>query len=153
VHRWHVDLEHRQWHGVSVFLGLENLDLDSTLKVLTGSHRMPERPQAYGVQDDAGALAAVRRQASEAEIVRVPLEPGQFFLFAGRLWHGSHNTGTRTRLAMILHYSRPDVRVQVPLNFDDPIRWHPSRPPCVLVAGQDRHGLNRLVGRPAGATA
>ena len=149
VHRWHVDIEHMRWPGVSVYIGLVNNDQDSTLKVLTGSHRMPERPQVYGVQDDAGALEAVRPMASGAEVVRVPIRPGEFFLFDGRLWHGSHNTGSDIRLAMIIHYSRPDVRVQIPLNFNDPIQWHESRPPCVLVCGEDRHGINRLVGRPA----
>ena len=149
VHRWHVDIEHLRWPGVSVYIGLVNSDLDSALKVLTGSHRMPEKPQAYGVNDDAGALAAVSPAVPEAEIVRMPLRPGEFFLFDGRLWHGSHNTGPNIRLAMIIHYSRPDVRVQIPLNFDDPIHWHESRPPCVLVCGEDRFGVNRLVGRPA----
>jgi hypothetical protein len=148
LHRWHVDIEHLRWPGVSVYIGLVNNDPDSTLKVLTGSHRMPEGPKAYGVDDDAGVLAAVQPTALEVEIVRTPIGPGEFFLFDGRLWHGSHNTGPNIRLAMIIHYSRPDVRVQIPLNFDDPIHWHESWPPCVLVCGEDRHGINRLVGRP-----
>jgi non-heme Fe2+,alpha-ketoglutarate-dependent halogenase len=148
VHRWHVDIEHLRWPGVSVYIGMVNNDLDSTLKVLSGSQRMADRPQAFGVQDDASALAAVRPKAPEAGIVRVPLQPGEFFLFDGRLWHGSHNTGAKVRIAMIIHYSRPDVRVQIPLNFEEPIHWHESRPPCVLVCGQDRYGVNRLVSRP-----
>jgi hypothetical protein len=148
VHRWHADIEHLRWPGVSVYIGLKNNDPDSTLKVLTGSHRMPERPQAYGVGDDAGTLAAVRPTMPEAQIVRIPVKPGGFFLFDGQLWHGSHNTGPNIRLAMIIHYSRPDVRVQIPLNFNEPVHWHESRPPCVLVCGEDRFGTNRLVGRP-----
>ena len=147
-HRWHADIEHLRWRGVSVYVGLVNNDLDSTLKVLSGSHRMPEKPQAYGVKDDADALAAVRPLAPGAEVLRMPLKPGEFFLFEGRLWHASHNTGANIRLAMIIHYSRPDVRVQIPLDFDEPVRWHGSRPPCVLVSGKDRFGINRLVDRP-----
>lgn len=149
VHRWHVDNEHRHWHGVSVYLGLTGSDLDSALKVITGSQHMPQNPQAHGIKDDTAALAAVRREVPAAEMVSVPIAPGEFFLFAGRTWHGSHNTGANLRLSMILQYSRPDARVRIPLNFDEPIHWHPSRPPCVLVAGQDRHGCNRLVERPA----
>src|SRR5579885_2753912 len=148
VHRWHVDIEHMRWPGMSVYIGLENNDLDSTLKVLEGSHRMGERPQAFGVQDDAGALEAVCARVPGAKVLRVPLQPGEFFLFHGQLWHGSHNSGAKVRIAMIIHYSRPDVRVQIPLNFNDPIRWHPWQPPCVLVSGEDRDGVNRLVGRP-----
>ncbi len=52
THRWHVDVEHRHWDGVSVFLGLENIEPRSTLKVISGSHRMSEPPQAYGIHDD-----------------------------------------------------------------------------------------------------
>jgi hypothetical protein len=148
VHRWHVDIEHMHWPGLSVYIGMEHNDQDSTLKVLEGSQRMGARPQAFGVDDDASALAAVQAKAPEAKIVRTPVQPGEFFLFHGQLWHGSHNTGGKTRIAMIIHYSRPDARVRIPLNFDDPIRWHPSQPPCVLVSGEDRHGVNRLVGRP-----
>lgn len=149
IHRWHVDVEHRYWDGVSVYIGLENIGLQSSLKVVEGSQRIPEPPQALGVaNDDAQALAAAQSRVPEASLVTVPLAPGQFFIFAGRIWHGSHNTSGLARVAMIIHYSRPDARVQVPLNFDDPVRWHASRPPCVLVAGRDDHGVNRLAGRP-----
>ncbi|HEY3645545.1 MAG TPA: phytanoyl-CoA dioxygenase family protein [Gammaproteobacteria bacterium] len=148
VHRWHVDIEHMHWPGVSVYIGLENNDLDSTLKVLEGSQRVGARPQAFGVKDDDGALATVRSKVPDAKVLRVPVRPGEFFLFHGQLWHASHNTGGNIRVAMIIHYSRPDARVRIPLNFDDPILWHPWQPPCVLVSGHDRHGVNRLVGRP-----
>jgi len=66
------------------------------------------------------------------------------------MWHGSHNSGTLPRIAMITHYARPDARVRVPTNWNEPINWHPARPPCVLVAGEDRAGVNRLVVRPTG---
>jgi ectoine hydroxylase-related dioxygenase (phytanoyl-CoA dioxygenase family) len=148
VHRWHVDIEHMHWAGVSVYIGLQNNDLASTLKVLEGSQHMGVRPQALDVKDDASALAAVRNKRRDATILRVPVRPGEFFLFHGQLWHASHNTGDKLRVAMIIHYSRPDAPVRIPLNFDDPIHWHPSQPPCVLVSGEDRYGVNRLVGRP-----
>jgi hypothetical protein len=109
---------------------------------------MAARPQVFGVTDDASALAAAKAQALEAKVVRVPVRPGEFFLFHGQLWHGSHNTGDNTRIAMIIHYSRPDARVRIPLNFDDPVRWHPWQPPCVMVSGVDKFQMNRMVGRP-----
>ncbi|HEY4127874.1 MAG TPA: phytanoyl-CoA dioxygenase family protein [Gammaproteobacteria bacterium] len=148
VHRWHVDVEHLRWPGVSIYIGLVNSSLASTLKVLNGSQQMHERPQAYGVRDDAAALAAVRPTVPETDIVRVPVAPGEFFLFAGQLWHGSHNIGDDARIAMIIHYSRPDVQVQIPLGFNEPIQWHGYRPPCILVSGTDQHGINRLIPRP-----
>ena len=153
VHRWHVDIEHMHWPGMSVYIGLTGNDRDSTLKVLGSSQRMGKRPQAFGVQDDASALAVVRAKVPEAEVVRVPVQPGEFFLFHGQLWHGSHNTGSRYRIAMIIHYSRPDAPVRIPLTFNDPIYWHPWQPPCILVSGEDRHGVNRLVTRPGASSA
>jgi ectoine hydroxylase-related dioxygenase (phytanoyl-CoA dioxygenase family) len=149
VHRWHVDVEHRHWDGVSVYMGLENITPQSSLLVVEGSQDIPEPPQAFGqITDDAAALKAARSRVPGAEVRTVGLQPGQFFLFAGRLWHGSHNTGDQVRVAMIAHYSRPDADVRIPLSFDDPVRWHGWRPPCILVAGRDTAGVNRLVGRP-----
>jgi len=149
VHRWHVDVEHRHWDGVSVYIGLENITPESSLLVMEGSQNIVDPPQAFGpIADDTGALNAARSRVPGAEIVTVGLQPGQFFLFAGRLWHGSHNTGDQVRVAMIAHYSRPDARIRIPLSFDDPVRWHGWQPPCILVSGRDTAGVNRLVARP-----
>jgi len=148
VHRWHVDIEHRKWKGVTVFLGMKNITLESTLKVITGSHRMGRMPQALGLCDDQAALAACREQDQGARLVWTPVEEGKFIVFDGLLWHGSRNEGFRTRDAIIIQYSRPDQKVEVPMTFDEPIQWHPSPVPCVLVKGEDRWRVNRLVGRP-----
>ncbi len=151
-HRWHVDVENLRWPGVNAYIGLTNMDGHSALKVVEGTHRIGRPPQAFGVdKDDAVALAEARKQVPDSRIAAVPITPGEFFLFDGLLWHGSHNTGGLERLAMIVHYARPDADVRVPLNFDEPIQWHPTRPPCALVSGEDRHGVNRLVGRPGTA--
>ena len=152
LHRWHVDVENLRWPGVNAYIGLTNMDAHSGLKVVESTQCIGRPPQAFGVdKDDAQALEAARREEPDSRIVSVPLAPGEFFLFDGLLWHSSRNTGVRERLAMIVHYARPDADVRVPLNFDEPIQWHPTRPPCVLVSGQDRHGINRLVGRPGAA--
>jgi ectoine hydroxylase-related dioxygenase (phytanoyl-CoA dioxygenase family) len=73
---------------------------------------------------------------------------GEFFIFHGWLWHGSHNRTWRVRTALIAQFTRPDAEVAVPLTYDEPIRWHRHRPPCILVHGSDRFGSNRLVAPP-----
>ncbi len=149
IHRWHVDIEHRHWEGVSVFLGLANMDTHSTLKVIEGSHRVKALPQTHRLgDDDERAVGLVRAEVPQARALRVPLQPGEFFIFDGQLWHGSHNTGDQTRIALISHYSRPDARVRIPRGFNEPMQWYDFSPPCVLVAGEDRHRVNRLVERP-----
>ncbi len=151
VHRWHVDIEHRRWRGVTVFLGLRNITMESTLKVISASHRIKELPQNIGARDDESALALALRYEKASELVPVPVGEGDFFIFDGLLWHGSKNRSYRTRSAIIIQYSRPDQRVEVPLDWDGPIPWAATRPPCTLVSGEDRWGINQLVNRPAGS--
>jgi len=148
VHRWHVDLEHTHWEGVSAFIGLQGNMTQTNLKVVTRSQRMGALPQHLGIHSDADALAACRRGDPAAALEVMDVEVGEFSLFDGRLWHGSHNTGEVPRIAMIAQYARPDARIRIPLNWDEPIRWHPDPPPCVLVRGQDRYGINRVVTAP-----
>jgi len=150
IHRWHIDIEHRRWQGVTVFVGLRNVTMQSTLKVISGSHRIKEPPQELGTCNDESALALALRYEKASELVSVPVDEGEFFIFDGLLWHGSKNISYRTRSAIIIQYSRPDQQVEVPLDWDEPMQWAAIRPPCVLVSGEDRSGINRLVNRPAG---
>jgi len=147
-HRWHVDVEHRHWRGVTVFLGLRGITLRSTLKVISGSHRIDKTPQELDLDSDEAALRMARKLSRGCDLVPMPLSEGDFFIFDGPLWHGSLNTDDRTRFAIIIQYCRPDQPVRMPMEFDGPIRWHPRQLPCVLVKGRDRWGVNRLVGRP-----
>jgi non-heme Fe2+,alpha-ketoglutarate-dependent halogenase len=143
VHRWHVDVEHRMWPGVTAFIGLQNTTLASTLKVISGSHRFAAMPQELGVRSDGDAVAAAKRLGlRDAAITEVDLNAGDFFIFDGTLWHGSQNRGATTRMALLTQYARPDVRVAIPISWNHPFRWHSSRPPCLMVSGTDRFGIN-----------
>jgi len=148
IHPWHVDVEHLQWSGVSVFLGLQNTTMRSTLKVINGSQRILRSPKEFGVVDDESALAACLKMDPGAELVPVPVREGEFFIFDGPLWHGSKNTSFRTRSAAIIQYCRPDQKVMAPMSYDNPPQWHPEPPACILVKGGDRFGINRVVDRP-----
>ena len=145
-HPWHIDVEHIDWPGVSIFLGLSGtVPQRSGLKFISGSHRLPPPPPGL---DDAGALELARTALPAATLDYPPLGDGEFLLFDGPVWHASHNSGDGIRLAAILQYCAPSARVRIPLSFGKPVQWHDSRPPCVLVAGKDSVGCNRLVGRP-----
>jgi ectoine hydroxylase-related dioxygenase (phytanoyl-CoA dioxygenase family) len=148
VHRWHVDVEHLRWPGVTAMLALRNTTLKSSLKVINGSHRFIATPQQVGVKNDDDAIATCLRLSGSAKLVTVDLKDGEFFLFAGTLWHGSENKGKEPRTSIIVQYSRPESKVEIPTNWDEPIVWHAARPPCILVSGRDRCGKNRLVPRP-----
>jgi hypothetical protein len=144
VHRWHVDVEHSRWRGISAFIGLTGTSPESTLKVISGSHRFDVMPQDLGALDDSSVLSAAQKISSDSALVSVGVEEGQFFLFDGPIWHGSANISDVTRLAVIAQFAAPTERVAIPLTCDAPIRWHSSIPPCVLVKGKDSAGLNAL---------
>jgi non-heme Fe2+,alpha-ketoglutarate-dependent halogenase len=148
VHRWHVDVEHARWRGVSVFLGLKNACQDSSIKVISGSHKIDYLPQAMGPLNDSQVLEASRQYISTCQLHAVDLREGDFFIFDGRLWHGSHNTTQKVRTSVLAQYSRPDARIAIPMGWDEPIQWHSWRPPCVLVKGVDRFGCNRVIPPP-----
>ena len=146
VHRWHVDVEHRMWRGITAFIGLENIAPGSSLKVISGSHLVGTMPQELRVTDDQSATAAAKTvNVRDPVVVEVDLGPGQFFLFDGPLWHGSQNRTSQTRMAVLAQYARPDARVAIPLTSDQPIRRHPSRPPCLMVSGTDRFAINAML--------
>lgn len=145
-HRWHVDIEHDQWPGVTVFIGLTGSSANSSLKVINGTQKLRQLPQNLGIDSDKSALTKAARLGAPGELETVVTEEGEFFIFDGHLWHGSLNTNTQTRMALIAQYARPDAHVKVPLTWNEPIRWLDSSPPCILVSGQDKFGINRIVG-------
>ena len=147
-HRWHVDVEHQRWSGVTVFIGLSNMSRESTLKVISRSHRLDVPPGGLGSLIDEDVLAASTEAEPQASLDNVELKEGEFFIFHGRSWHGSHNTGNETRLALIAQYCKPDADVKIPLTWDEPIQWHSSKPPCILVSGRDQFRVNRVVPTP-----
>jgi Phytanoyl-CoA dioxygenase (PhyH) len=148
VHRWHVDVEHRRWAGVSVFVGLLGAAPLSSLKVISGSQRIPEMPQALGASSDEEAIQKSGQYISDPELVTVGVHEGEFFIFDGPLWHGSSNKSGSERIALIAQYATPDQKIEIPTSWKGEPTWHASRPPCVLVSGEDRFHCNNVVCRP-----
>jgi ectoine hydroxylase-related dioxygenase (phytanoyl-CoA dioxygenase family) len=148
--RWHADVEHLEWPGVTVWVGLRNCTPASSLRLIPGSHLYPtcpqEHPRAFDGSSitDQAVLNHARAFDPEATVVTPPVSDGEALLFAGPLWHASRNTSESRRMALILQYCTPAQMVQVPLNFDPPVRWATERPPCLLVRGQDLSGVNRV---------
>jgi hypothetical protein len=150
AHRWHVDVEHKHWNGVSVFLALRNVTLQSTLKLISGSQLLCDAPQDLAANTDREVIKAAQDRGIRGDLVSVDMKDGEFFLFAGRLWHGSENTSEVLRHAVILQYTTSDTTVRVPTTWEEPIRWHSVYPPCVLVSGSPGGSQNTLVTRPTG---
>jgi ectoine hydroxylase-related dioxygenase (phytanoyl-CoA dioxygenase family) len=98
--------------------------------------------------DDAAVLAAARSRDPRCEHVTHEIRDGQFFIFDRHTWHGSRNTAGTVRVAATLFFARADARVRIPTAFGSMPVWYREQPPCILVAGQDRSGHNKLVPPP-----
>jgi ectoine hydroxylase-related dioxygenase (phytanoyl-CoA dioxygenase family) len=147
-HRWHVDVEHKKWKGITVFVGLEGTTKNSSLTVLTGSHKMDQMPQSLSLDTDSSVLEYCNKLNPNGQIISIELDEGECFIFDGLLWHCSLNETANNRSALILQYCTPDNTIQIPLNWDEPIRWSNFSPPCVIVSGEDRYRNNKLIRRP-----
>ena len=150
VHRWHIDVEHIAWKGVSIFVGLSGVrPRQSSLKFISGSHRFGRGPSYELGETDDAILEQARQTDPECKIDYPAMDDGEFVMFDGPVWHASHNTTSETRIAAILHYTIPSETVAVPLTWTSPIHWSDHRPPCILASGTDTFGRNRLIHRPS----
>lgn len=162
IHQWHDDIESStQGEGfVSLWLGLEDTSIETSLKVVPGSHRFNrllfDMAKENGVNpraiEDAEVEAWSRELNPESGIKLMDTSDGDALFFDGRLWHGSKNTSTgKRRIAVLIQYCRPDKVIRSPKfthnrwpieNFQNP------RPPCMIVRGSSKGALNKIVPGP-----
>ncbi|MET0241517.1 MAG: SDR family NAD(P)-dependent oxidoreductase [Sphingobium sp.] len=154
-HRWHEDVEHVEWTGATVWMGIDNVGPGNTMKVIPGSHLYGISPQELAVKDgadlssDESILAALRKTRPEAEIVTIEMKPGWAFIFAGRAWHASHDVTDKVRSAVIFQYCAPSERVRIPMTYEPPhVTFHPAQPWVMRVAGEDKFGVNHVMEAP-----
>ena len=153
---WHGDVEHIEWEGVTVWLALTNVSKQTPMNIITRSHNLPNYtyPQelsnnsGLNLNDDHAVLEAAQKLDSKCKLVSMKMKPGEFFIFAGRLWHVPKNFSSLERTVMISQYSPPSEKIRMPINFDPPIVWKSSPPPCLLLKGKDEYGHNLIVRPP-----
>jgi len=148
-HRWHIDVEHTKWKGVSVFIGLKGTSNKATIKLISESHQLNRNDYNFKNNiNDSEALHHCKKERPNASLNLVNIKEGEFFIFDGLIWHGSDNTGNETRYAIIAQYTTPNFEIEVPVTWDNPITWLKCNPPCVLVSGTDNFNINNLIERP-----
>lgn len=162
VHPWHTDIESAACDGnaVSVWIGLENTTLDSSLTFVPYSHRfgvtVQEERQRRGKARAETSNTDIRRWARardrRAELLQLKMSDGDALFFDGQLWHSSNNLSTLTRRALLLQYATPATAIRI-ANFnylDWPFRClDEPLPPCVMVRGRREGNMNRIVPAPA----
>lgn len=133
---WHTDAECRYWdlfEGVSVWIALSNVDQSNCMRVITRTHSFSEIPR--GMKTDEEVLEAAQKINPQCEYVAVDTKPGEFFIFARRLWHTGKKS-EKVRNCLLLQYSRPNTPVRIPTQFSDPIIWDSRPVPCLVVKGK-----------------
>jgi len=153
---WHGDVEHIEWNGVTVWLALTNVSEKTPMDIITRTHALPNytypqelnRNEGLDPTDDNAMLEAAQKLDPKCELLSMKLQPGEFFIFSGRLWHVPRILTSLDRTVMISQYSPPSEKIQIPMTFDPPITWKAQLPPCLLVKGKDNYGHNLIVEPP-----
>lgn len=153
---WHSDTEYDYFNAVGIWIGIDNVTPETALKLLPGSHLLSQFPEDFigesGMDMEAlspdEVMLSIANKISEdfnAEPIRPQMNDGEFIILNGKLWHASDNPSDKDRTAMGLRYSPPDQKIRIPLTYLHPVQWDPTPPPCILVRGQDRCGVNNLI--------
>jgi len=166
THSWHTDIESSAPDGrtVSVWIGIENTNRDSSLLIIPYSHHfgatIQEVRQNHGMSrnntTDDDVVGWAQECDERSHLLRPEMTDGEAVFFDGRLWHGSHNPSNKTRRAVLLQYSTPDAVIRIPdLNYLDwPFhRLNLPKPPCILIRGSADASVNRVVPAPVAAVS
>jgi mannose-6-phosphate isomerase-like protein (cupin superfamily) len=158
VHAFHSDIEACSPTGqfVSIWIGLNNTGSKAGLKFVKGSHRFGKPVQQvenekglFNVGDDT-IMEWAKEFSSDSELCQPEVQDGSALIFDGRVWHGSHNTGTGPRTALLFQYASQDQPVFIPKDFDawPPVFQTGKRPPVVAVLGAPISTPNDVVHPP-----
>ncbi len=145
---WHVDQEHKVWKGVSVLVALKNVQPFKSVSIVSGSHLLNSDPaDCLSDKCDTQQLQLViSKQSGDSKIVDLNIKDGEFFIFHGKTWHATRNETDSSRFALLLQYCTPDQKVMAVKDMQYPdITWHSFSPECLLVSGNDRHKVNRVI--------
>lgn len=160
-HPWHCDVEAsapRNGKTLNVWIGLKNTSIRSGLQFIPFSHTFKTIQQ---IRQEKGLgrrqvgqeqiLEWARERDPQAWIMKPVIADGEALFFNGKIWHGSNNQTQHPRFALLLQYASPEaaIRLPDPNNFEWPFRQmsHP-KPPVILIQGDDKAGVNRLVQAP-----
>lgn len=163
---WHTDIESSapDARTVSVWIGLVNTDMRTSLKVVRHSHDF-----GTTVQEIAHTKGRNRKRVHDSDVdswsreldpqsgvVHLRTGNGEAMFFDGRLWHGSESLRRiGTRYALLLQYAAPHSAIRIP--HQQRLEWpfeleSAPRAPCIVVSGRNGSGVNRIVPAPVGGS-
>lgn len=153
THPWHSDMESASTleKTVSVWIGIENTCRDSSLQIISFSHRLgvtiQEQRHRHGKgrkdTTTADILSWAHQHDKRCRLVSLDASDGEAVFFHGHLWHSSFNASDRPRTALLLQYAVPEAKIRIPdLNcLDWPLaQFELPKPSCIMVRGHDTGG-------------
>jgi len=161
AHDWHSDIETAGEGFVSVWIGIDGTNEDTSLHVIDRSHLNSGPVQAFWPFGHAA-----RSDPAAGEILRQPdltgingtsvaaCLDGEGIFFDGRLWHGSFNKSGLPRRALLLQYGKHGVPVRHTSSFKTyPFDYHPTDNPVTLpIKGEPDPVANKtVIRRPDGS--
>uniref|UniRef100_A0A7S3LE13 Glycosyl transferase 64 domain-containing protein n=1 Tax=Amphora coffeiformis TaxID=265554 RepID=A0A7S3LE13_9STRA len=160
IQPWHTDIEpYDRCYGrnVQIWLGVDQVTPESTLQIMSQSHRMPSLTWLYPEHVMNAKTIADKRnfeakhllpcaQALDpsARVFSPVTQNGEFVLFHSQMWHAAEvNRGSPSfRRAIRITYSTPDCRIGHHFKYErpdlPPMRPVPSLPLVMLVSGSVR---------------
>ena len=160
IHAWHNDLESNKQDGfVSVWMGLTKTHLETSLKVIPGSHLIEKPIRQFATEEgvkfkkiqDENVAEWSRTAIADSHIEALDTGNGDALFFDGRLWHGSDNRSPDIRIALLLQYARATNPVRIPKFGHDrwPMEYYDQpRPPCLIIRGSTKGNTNDIMPGP-----
>jgi len=114
-HRWHRDVEHEKWPGLTIWIASNNLSVNTTISFITKSNHIHVSPQhllneGLNIHDSQVVLKAAQAIEEDCQILTFALREGQYMVWDGPMWHSTTNSSSDIRSALILQFcSSSDV--------------------------------------------
>lgn len=157
-HHWHSDVESCGGEGyLSVWIGIDGISQGSALNLIPGSHLfgkpvqqlMTENGLSRADLEEETVLKFARSECADAKIIKPQMQVGDAIFFDGRLWHGTENTGSQMRTALLLQYAQADRVIRQPKQYQEwPMTFDDIPPPVMVVSGTAAQAPNVLAQPP-----
>jgi len=150
-HSWHIDLEYSNWKGITLWLGLKNLSLNTKLSLIKCSQQLDTFPQklyneGININNDNEIIKSAKILNKDCELETFNLNAGEIIVWEGKMWHKTINNSKKPREAIILQYSTTDQKIKIPSNYNSiDLKWQNKKPPCVMVSGIDKYKKNLII--------
>ena len=150
THRWHRDVEHEKWPGITIWIALDNLSAGTTISFITKSHLMSASPQQFikdglNLTNSDEVFRVAQRIDSSCKLVTYALKKGQFLAWDGPMWHSTTNSSQKVRSALILQFCSSSHLPLMPKTFDSPPTFFNIPVPSVLIKGVNLNAKNWII--------